>query len=189
MLTRRGTPIVWIPSVALAPRAAASRRPTRYPDYAFAASGLLPPSLAKIPGLIAAAPVGWKDPCSDKGMDRRQRPRGRARHEAVLDRVVMDVVHVPGEIVIVAEQVLPKAALPEVELAAAVPVKANVVVRQRPAESGLDCPPPSRVVGVVRWQGPDRMQMIGKDDHAPPGRSRAGRRRTWRAVRTAGRAV
>ena len=57
----------------------------------------------------------------DPAMKRRIRPIGNATAMPVLDRVEMDVIEVRSKIVVVANPMLPEAALPDAALAPALP--------------------------------------------------------------------
>src|SRR5947209_8482744 len=59
-----------------------------------------------------AAPICRQDATLHVGMKTAVRPVGNARNEAVLYRIEMDVVDVPFEILVVANGMLPVAALP-----------------------------------------------------------------------------
>ncbi len=50
-------------------------------------------------------------------MSTKRRPRvvGRISHQAMFNRVVMDVIQMPLEIIAISDYVIPKAPLPEVE--------------------------------------------------------------------------
>ena len=50
-------------------------------------------------------------------MERRIRPIADSRHEPMLDRVDMDVIHMTREIVLIANGVLPVASLPDTAFA------------------------------------------------------------------------
>ena len=69
-----------------------------------------------------------------------------------------------GEIVLVADQMLPEAPLPEIIFATSVTDEWNPIARQGPTEARLNGPPTARVISVTRGQGPHRVQVIGKHD-------------------------
>jgi hypothetical protein len=92
------------------------------------------------------------------------RPVAHVCGEAVLDRIEMDVVHMPLEIVIVADRVLPESPLPQCMFSV-------WVARDRHARSGdgrrepaLDELPPNRIVGIPLRQRHDDMQMVRQDN-------------------------
>jgi hypothetical protein len=97
-------------------------------------------------------------------MDRGPPPGERIRDQAVLDGIVVDVIDVAGEIVIVADQMLPEPPLPELIFAPLVTGERNPVTSQRPAEASLDGAPAVLVIGVAGRQGPQGVQVIGKHD-------------------------
>jgi len=90
----------------------------------------------------------------------------------MLARVVVDVVHVPGEVGIVADAVLPEAALPDAALPAFLTAGREGLFRHQGAgEVRLDQAPAQPVAGITRRQGTERMQVVGQHDDGvdPPG--------------------
>src|SRR3954464_2190653 len=91
------------------------------PPGAFAPAGFCPPyasarkSFAERSVNVAhvASPIRRKQALPDVSMKAAVRPIGNARHVAMLDRVEMDVIDVPGEICVAANGVLPIAPLPD----------------------------------------------------------------------------
>ena len=86
---------------------------------------------------------------------------------AMLDRVVVDVVQVPREVVLVANSMFPVAPLPDRTFAFAASRCADrvVAVRRCPAELPLDQHPAFGEVAVPVWKLPDAVQVIRKYDH------------------------
>lgn len=84
---------------------------------------------------------------------------------AVLDRVVVNIVDVAGEVRFIADGVLPIAALPDSALALAqAAVRNPFTARQSARERRLEQTPSRRKIGVAFGQGPNRMEMVGKYD-------------------------
>jgi len=89
-------------------------------------------------------------------MERRIRPILDAGDEAVLDGVEPAVVDVMGMIVLVADQMLPVAPLPDTALAARPPrLRAPFTVGNGFREADLDKPPAQWKIAVAVRQGPD----------------------------------
>ena len=89
----------------------------------------------------------------------------RYLREPVLDRVKVDVIHVSGIIAIVADRVLPIAALPNPALALVRPA-AVPGIGQRLREARLDPPPSIGEVAVTLRKGPQAMHVVRQ--HDPP---------------------
>jgi hypothetical protein len=69
------------------------------------------------------------------------------------------------EISLIADQVLPESPLPDAAFAARHSDGAEpFLLRQRFGKTALDQAPAGREIAIVRWQGPDRVEMIGQDD-------------------------
>ena len=68
---------------------------------------------------IAANPAGRVKPAGDTAAKRRMRPICQVSDETMLDRVEVDVIEMNGKVPIIADRVLPIAALPDAALAAA----------------------------------------------------------------------
>ncbi|MCY1295741.1 hypothetical protein D3C85_1361560 [compost metagenome] len=84
----------------------------------------------------------------------------------MLTRVVVDVIHMPGEVVFVANAVFPEAALPDAAFAfAGAAFRHALVDGQIAGEPGLDQPPAQGVIGIARWQCPQGMKVVGEDDN------------------------
>ena len=76
----------------------------------------------------------------------------------------MNVVRVAGEIAFVTNQVLPEAPLPKMVFAAPILLERNAVANEVAGKACLDRAPTAGIVGIVRRQGPHRVEMIGKND-------------------------
>ncbi len=83
----------------------------------------------------------------------------------MLDRVEMNIVDMGREIVIAADRVFPKTALPEATLRLSQACIAAPLAKGHVAgERRLDDAPAGREVIVIGRQGPNAMEMIGKHD-------------------------
>ena len=110
-----------------------------------------------------SAPIDWVDTEPDHAVKRRIRPVSHASHQSVLDWIEMNVVDVPCVVALIAQRVLPIAALPDSTFAFAQAAWRNPFAGGESArEWGLDQPPTGREVGVIVWQRPDGMEMIGQ---------------------------
>ena len=144
-----------------------SRRAARAPDFAplhpgywLLASSDFPLSEISSALVDIATPVLRKQSSPNISMEGRVGPIARARHQAVLHWVVMNVVRVPSKIGFVSNSVFPKPPLPDRILALLVPHGHFVPCGNAPREKTLDPPPATGEVGVVGGQGHDRMQVI-----------------------------
>lgn len=90
------------------------------------------------------------------------RPITHARNEAMLHWVDVAVLYMPCVISLVADQMFPKSPLPDGTFVAR-PADSTqpLLFRQRLGKARLDKPPARREVGILLWQGSDRMQMVG----------------------------
>src|SRR5271170_6867837 len=70
---------------------------------------------------VAAEPTGWVEPGGDAAAKAGERPIARVSGEAVLHRIEVDVVHVRRVVAILANRMLPVAALPDATLTLAGP--------------------------------------------------------------------
>ena len=101
-------------------------------------------------------------------MKARMRPFVGRRHQPVLHRVEVDVVHVTAKVVVIAYSMFPKSSLPDSALAPRHTAFASeLAIWQQNAEIRLDPSPARRVVGVVGWQCPHPVHVIWQ--HHPPG--------------------
>ena len=111
------------------------------------------------------APIGGIHAALDKTPEGRMRPCRRGVRVTVLDRVEMDVIAMPLKIVIVADAMLPEAALPYrlLALGAARGGNGRLVLRRAMArEFALDRHPAAGKIIVIFRQRPQAMQMIGE---------------------------
>jgi hypothetical protein len=106
--------------------------------------------------LITTKPIRRNDPASHIVVDRRPEPAERIPNQAVFDGIVVDVVHVAGEILLVANEMLPEAPLPEIVFAAPVAGEGNPITRQCAGEPGLDGAP---AAGISASPG-GKVQMV-----------------------------
>jgi hypothetical protein len=87
------------------------------------------------------------------------------RRKSVLHRVEVDIIHVRGEVVLIADRMLPVPTLPDAGLALAKQGRAPVRRPRDCAREGrLDRLPSNREVHVARRQGPQAMHMIRQHD-------------------------
>lgn len=81
----------------------------------------------------------------------------------MLDRVVMDVIDMSTEIIIVTNQMLPIASLPDTSLPAGdAPFASPFIPGQTTRETCLDLRPAIGIVGITGRQTPHAMQVIGQ---------------------------
>ena len=98
------------------------------------------------------------------------------RRQTVLDRVEMDVIHMGGEIAIIADRAPSTAAAKSrVRHGWSSPVTA-ARYGQRFCKRGLDRPPPAGKIGVAFRQRPQTVHVVGKDDPGVDMEWRAGAR-------------
>ena len=88
---------------------------------------------------------------------------------AMLDRVEVDVLDVPDQVVLVADRVLERPRLPDAPTPLGLLARRHALfdpaARQPLAgESRLDRRPPRREVAIARRQGPDGVEMVGQED-------------------------
>ena len=110
------------------------------------------------------APVGRQNTFSNKTMERRMRPVGDSRHQAMLHRIDMDVIDVIVEVAFVSDQMLPVAALPDA--AFRFPDTRNRYMfsgRHKPGKFLFDQHPACREITIIPRQRPDSMQMFWQD--------------------------
>jgi hypothetical protein len=121
---------------------------------------------AVIDGYGRGAPIGGQETTLNVSMNTGMRPLRWARDIPVLDRVVMDIIHVVANIFLVAKGVFPIAALPYSAFALVAPAGVDVFAfRQPSAESGFDQHPSHRTIDVSGRQHPYGMDMVGQDHH------------------------
>jgi hypothetical protein len=89
-------------------------------------------------------------------MKRAVRPIRDLGHVSMLDRIEMDVVHVPLQIPIVADGVLPITALPDSAFATCrLACCAGHLSRETARKSAFDQAPAQGKIRVAIWQRPD----------------------------------
>ena len=90
------------------------------------------------------------------------------RHIAMFDRIVVEIVAMAFKILVITDLVFPITVLPDGLFA--------FVLKGRRAggfersvtmagEMGFDPHPAGRIIGIVRWQSPEAMQVIGQNHH------------------------
>ena len=127
--------------------------------------GLFMADAGEIHGVLA--PVGRVEAGFDEAGKAGVRPVAGRLGEAVLDRVVVNVIDMPCVVVVIAYLVLPVAVLPNGLLALGEACGVGYVFQDRIAvfgKCGFDEAPAGRKVGIVEWQGPYAMQMVGHDN-------------------------
>src|SRR5436190_5204270 len=91
------------------------------------------------------------------------RPVGDARDQDMFHRVVMNVIHVPHEVVLVTDGMFPKSSLPECKLAVCMTADADACSEQAGAEMSFDSAPALREIVITFRQGQDRVEVIRKN--------------------------
>ncbi len=110
-------------------------------------------------------PIGWEEAASDVAVKAGVGPIGGTTDEAVLDRVVMDVIDVVAVIGFIPNQVLPISTLPDAAFATSLTYGRSMFGDgYLLAESLLDPPPAAGEITVSGREGGDAMQMVGQDD-------------------------
>ena len=102
-------------------------------------------------------------PFADIAMETAVRPVSDASHQPVFYRIVMDIIDVPFEIDVVANSVLPVTTLPQ-RIFTALVFRSAAAFRNKTTEQTFAALPTPRIIGVVRGQGGDDVQMIRKHD-------------------------
>lgn len=115
--------------------------------------------------LSITRPIQRQDSFLHVSMEGRPAPIGHPLDMAVLARVVVDVVHMTGKILVVADAMFPETALPDapfpLALAAA---RKRFCTGQRAGKAALDQAPAEGVVGVLRWQCAQGVEVFREDD-------------------------
>ena len=102
-------------------------------------------------------------------------PICRVSDETMLNRVEVDVIEMNGKVPIIADRMLPIAALPDAALAAANHHRASRFCSgQRFGKRDLDRAPTAGKVGIALRQGPQAMHVVGKDNPGVDMKRRAG---------------
>ena len=94
----------------------------------------------------------------------------------------MNIIDMPGEVVFVANGVLPKPPLPKREIAIRIARQPSSLIDQRATEMPFDPPPAPRKIRIFRRQCEDGMQVIGRITIASTAKGRS-RRATRKASR------
>ena len=96
----------------------------------------------------------------------RMRPRRRLRHVPMLDRIVVDVINMRLQILIVPNQMLPIAALPNPTFSLRDAARTNTLILWNAARKArLDQRPARRVIHISRRQLSDCIKMIRQHHH------------------------
>src|SRR5437868_10691916 len=93
-------------------------------------------------------------------MKRRMGPIAQTRHESMLDRIVMDIIHVPNKIRLASYCVFPKSSLPQRVFAVAMTLDRETRCNDMPREMTFDVAPATRKVSVSGRQGEDRVHVV-----------------------------
>jgi hypothetical protein len=109
-------------------------------------------------------PVHRIKPLSNADFERRVGPVCNVRDIAVFDRIEMDVIHMRGEVGIVAYAVLPKTPLPNSALLMTPSrLRKTLIGRKAPSKDRLDQAPAGRKIVVTGRERPDTVEMVGQD--------------------------
>jgi hypothetical protein len=82
----------------------------------------------------------------------------------VFDRIEMDVIHMCGEVIVVAYAVLPKTPLPNSALLMArSSLRTTLISRKASGEDRLDQAPADREIVVTGRERPDTVEVVGQD--------------------------
>jgi hypothetical protein len=79
------------------------------------------------------------------------RPVANAFYQAVFHRIVMNVIHVPGKIVLITDSMFPITSLPKCEFAIRITSDSGAPNEQLGAEVSFDAPPSPSEVRVSLW--------------------------------------
>ena len=94
------------------------------------------------------------------------RPISDPRYIAMLDRIDMDIIDVTGEIIFITNGVLPITSLPYSAFALGGTAFGNPFASRNTArETRFDQPPAHGKVGIAVRLCPDRVKVIGQDNH------------------------
>jgi hypothetical protein len=98
-------------------------------------------------------------------MKRGIRPIAYPGNKTVLDRVVMDIIHVRPQIIFIAHGMFPKSPLPHVIFTLGILFDRRARLLQSPRETGFDQAPAVRIICVARRQRPNAMQVLRQDNN------------------------
>ena len=114
----------------------------------------------------ADAPIRRQSSIGNKSMNAGMRPIDRVAYVAMLDRIEVHVIDMAAEVIIVADQVFPIPPLPDAALALGdTTIAPPFALGHCAGEAGLDQPPSQGMVGIVRRQRPDGVQVFGQHHH------------------------
>ena len=124
-----------------------------------------PRSLAELPRDVShiSSPIHGKVALLDVAMKAAESPVVHARDKAVLHGIEVNVINMPFQIRVVANCVLPIAALPDALLTLEQLTFRALLPFQTARKTALDQIPSRRKIGVVFWKRPDGMEMIRQD--------------------------
>src|SRR3972149_10531945 len=94
-------------------------------------------------------------------------PRTGRIYQSVFYRIVMDIINMPGQIILISNLMFPKTALPESLFTFIEPrsgLYSLVFILTSPAEITFNQLPSHRIVIVILWQRPNAMNMVGKQN-------------------------
>ena len=91
-----------------------------------------------------------------------QRPILHSLDQSMLKRIGMDVIYMCGEVGLVAYQVLPEPALPNVSLPLTVEHQWDSNAFQPSEEKRFDAADPRRKIGITVRQSHQQMEMLGQ---------------------------
>ncbi len=102
------------------------------------------------------APIDRVDTLLHPTVKRRPRPILHTRHQAVLERIAVQVIEVPRIVALVTDQMFPEALLPERALAlrltsVAQQIRAVIAAASRMRDMSLDQPPAIGKVRIIGW--------------------------------------
>jgi hypothetical protein len=133
---------------------------------------------------VAADPIKRIEAAFGARPEGRVRPLRRRRNEAVLDGIEMDVIHVRGTVRVVADGVLPKAALPDAAFAVGLPdARSQLRIRQGAGEESLDQAPGGGEIVIAVRPRLYRVKMIREDDPGIHGEGSRGSNTPHRAAK------
>src|SRR5437867_2720008 len=126
--------------------------------------------------MARAGPILWQEPRTNIAVEGRIRPVAHAADQTMFYRVEVDIVHMPREILFVANGVLPESALPDRILPFPVALCHRTGRSRRPCEETFDPPPSAGKISVMGGQRHDRVYVIGQDHNRINGKRALGPR-------------
>jgi len=109
---------------------------------------------------LCPSPVWAQPPQTDVTVKRRERPIGNAFDQAVLDRIVMDIVHMPLKIIFVVDGMFPVTPLPQVIFSFSSVSKKNASLPNGACKAALESLPAAREIVIPGRERPYRTQVI-----------------------------